>query len=619
LFRRSAHRATTPAAPGRAPRSRGRRLWRAALGLVALLALLLGAAWGLRHEIGRRAVGLPPFRHALGETAEISVPMRDGVALATTVILPAGPGPFPALLTRSPYPDLRRPLSLQCEVYARYGYACVLQDARGRGRSGGEWTPYVHEREDGLDTLAWLVAQPWVDGNVGLIGASYLAFTQWVLADALPPQVKTLVPAVWSPDYYATLYERGMFRNDVYTSWTLGNSGLSSPLPAREQFQGAVRYRPQIEADERFLGGRVPWYREWLAHPEPEAAVWSTGLWAQLRSMPERTAVPVLMLAGWYDHNLEGMFEAFDRLGSRDRSALVVGPWLHTTGAAAERFPSGYGPIARLALRWLDHHLRGASGAGLPTGVEAFVLNGGFRRFEPWPPAGEPMRLHLAPGEGGRCPGALSREPAGEPSALGYRYDPDAPVPSRGGDALFAGLLGGLGAPQPGSVLQEPPCSRPDVLSFLSEPLPGALTVAGRVAVHLRVASSAEDTAFAIKLSEVDGGGRAFNIRDSIASLAYAEPGGPQRHPPGSAVDLDYALWPIAWQLPAGARLRLDVTSSNTPAYHVHPNRFGPWAEQEGAQVAQQALHVGGPRGAWIELPVLPGVAGADAPFSRSR
>jgi hypothetical protein len=600
--------ASTEATPGSGPpRSRGRRLGRAALAIAALLALLLAGAWGLRHEIGRRAVGLPPFRHALGGTQEISLPMRDGVALATTVVRPAGPGPFPTLLTRSPYPDLRRPLSLQCEVYARYGYACVLQDARGRGGSGGAWTPYVHEREDGLDTLAWLVAQPWVDGNVGLIGASYLAFTQWVVADALPPQVKTLVPAVWSPDYRATLYERGMFRNDVYTSWTIGNSGLSSPLPAREQFLRAVRHRPQIEVDERFLGGRLPWYREWLAHPEPEAALWSSGLWAQLRGMPERTAVPVLMLAGWYDHNLAGMFEAFDRLLSRDRSALVVGPWLHTTGAAAERFPSGYGPIARITLRWLDHHLKGASGAELPSGVEAFVLNEGFRRFETWPPPAEPLRLHLLAGAGSGCPGSLDREPAPEPATLSYRYDPDHPAPPRGGDALFAGLLGGLGAPEPGSVLQEPPCIRPDVLSFLSEPLQGELTVAGRVAVHLHVASSAEDTAFAVKLSEVEGagGGRAFNIRDSIASLAWAEPGAPRPHPPGSALDLDYALWPIAWQLPEGARLRLDVTSSNTPAYHVHPNRYGPWAEQREAQVARQTVHVGGPQGAWIELPVL--------------
>src|SRR3990172_7280782 len=107
--------ATTAAALGSTARW-GRRLWRAALALVALLALLLAPAWVLRHELGRRAVGLPPFSHALGETEQISVPMRDGVALATSVIRPAGPGPFPTLLTRSPYPDLRRVFSLQCEV-----------------------------------------------------------------------------------------------------------------------------------------------------------------------------------------------------------------------------------------------------------------------------------------------------------------------------------------------------------------------------------------------------------------------------------------------------------------------------------------------------------------------
>jgi predicted acyl esterase len=59
----------------------------------------------------------------------------------------------------------------------------------------------------------------------------------------------------------------------------------------------------------------------------------------------------------------------------------------------------------------------------------------------------------------------------------------------------------------------------------------------------------------------------------------------------------------VAIRIPAGSQLRLDVSSSNFPAYHAHPNQPGPWAEQREARVATQTLSMGH---AWLELPVLP-------------
>ena len=578
-----------------------RRLRRVALALFALLALVAAAAWGFRHELGRRALGLPPFTHALGAREQVFVATRDGVRLATHVTRPLGEGPWPALLMRSPYPSLRRLFGFQCELYARYGYACVLQETRGRGGSEGEWLPFVHEREDGIDTLRWLVAEPWTDGNVGLIGASYLGFTQWVLADALPPDVRTIVPSVFSTNRQATMYERGMFRSDVYTSWAVGNSGLDAKRSSPEQFWGAVRHRPALEADERFLGGKLPWYREWLSSPEPAAKLWSEGLWPMLRSMPERTAVPVLMIGGWYDHNLAGMFEAHTRLRSRGKSLLVVGPWLHSFQSAGHGLPSGFAYTSQLQLRWLDHHLKGEPPGEPMEGMLAFVMGEGFRSFPSWPPPSEALRWHLdAPGSGA-CAGALLDATPSAPATLAYRYDPDHPVPTQGGEALL-GWAAGVDAPTPGRVEQDPPCARPDVLSFLSEPLARDLVVIGTPTVHLDVASSADDSAFSVKLIEVAGDGRAWNVRDGIASLAYADGAGPGAYAPGSVVPLDFSLWPVAIRLVAGTRLRLDVSSSNFPAYHAHPNRAGPWAEQREALVATQTLKLGE---AWLELPVL--------------
>ncbi|HEY4383487.1 MAG TPA: CocE/NonD family hydrolase, partial [Ktedonobacteraceae bacterium] len=114
----------------------------------------------------------------------VMVPMRDGVSLATDVYRPADGGPVPVLLSRLPYnKDL--PVIMQAVIDAsravQAGYAVVLQDCRGRFASEGEFTPIVHEANDGVDTVAWIARQPWSTGQIGTVGGSYLGFTQWLL------------------------------------------------------------------------------------------------------------------------------------------------------------------------------------------------------------------------------------------------------------------------------------------------------------------------------------------------------------------------------------------------------------------------------------------------------
>jgi X-Pro dipeptidyl-peptidase-like protein/SnoaL-like protein len=118
---------------------------------------------------------------------DVPVPMRDGIALATNVWRPDGPGPFPALLVRTPYgkddAGLHGNPKLP-DVFALVGagYAVVAQDVRGTSRSPGTFVPHIHECLDGLDTLAWLAGQPWCDGKIGMWGGSYMGFTQWQAA-----------------------------------------------------------------------------------------------------------------------------------------------------------------------------------------------------------------------------------------------------------------------------------------------------------------------------------------------------------------------------------------------------------------------------------------------------
>src|ERR1700722_4581636 len=120
---------------------------------------------------------------------DVAVPMRDDTALVADIQLPDGPGPFPALLQRVPQdrgaPAIRDG-ALDTVKAARHGYAVVTQDCRGRFGSAGEFTPFLAEADDGVDTVAWIRSQPWSDGRVGMFGRSYSAFVQWQGA-ARPP------------------------------------------------------------------------------------------------------------------------------------------------------------------------------------------------------------------------------------------------------------------------------------------------------------------------------------------------------------------------------------------------------------------------------------------------
>ena len=159
---------------------------------------------------------------------DIMVPMRDGVRLATDAWIPVGEAPHPVLLVRLPYGKDMTTLyayGLIPNVFTlvEAGYAVVYQDCRGTFRSGGEFVPMVNEPDDGADTVAWLLGQPWCDGNIGTFGPSYLGFVQWATASATD-QVKAIAPAVTTTDYYSTPWysEGGALSLHTIHSWTTG-------------------------------------------------------------------------------------------------------------------------------------------------------------------------------------------------------------------------------------------------------------------------------------------------------------------------------------------------------------------------------------------------------------
>ena len=137
-----------------------------------------------------KALGLPPGTHRVDVVRDVPVTMPDGVVLIGDLYRPAGEQPRPAVLVRTPYGRGRLGAEVFATPLARHGLPVFLQSTRGTAGSGGMFRPFTTEREDGLTTLAWLREQPWCDGRVASVGASYLGHTQWSVAPfADPPLV----------------------------------------------------------------------------------------------------------------------------------------------------------------------------------------------------------------------------------------------------------------------------------------------------------------------------------------------------------------------------------------------------------------------------------------------
>src|SRR5260221_12300322 len=158
----------------------------------------------------------------------IMVPMRDGVKLATDVYRPTGKVKFRVDLGRLPYN--KEPLAqvAQAAIDAlravQKGYVVVFQDCRGRFASEGEFSPVVNEASDGVDTIDWIIQQPWASDQVGMVGGSYLGFTQWLLAKEHPEALRALAPVVTTSNFYQAPFRHqgGVFELGCALSWSLG-------------------------------------------------------------------------------------------------------------------------------------------------------------------------------------------------------------------------------------------------------------------------------------------------------------------------------------------------------------------------------------------------------------
>jgi uncharacterized protein len=573
--------------------------------------------------------GMPPSQFAVAEIRckTVWVPMRDGVRLATDIYLPP--------LRAAPVVAMRTPYGRSADgggliesfmSFARRGYAVVAQDCRGTGGSEpNEWDYYVYESEDGCDLVEWITTQSWHSGFIGSCGGSYVGQTQWCMAthaamSAIAPSVSGLGVALNTARLYMFLnaYARVVGKGEhkvavpitemerTFEAETMAGGLFNDPLHTK--FSGDVMSLfPQLEELPPAEGKRWLWERYCGMTCAQRAQFLRSALGVSnftsidAESLPiifghkvspdaltvpdvdsahlcRRIQAPPLLHTGWYDWALNDALATWELLRSEGQAhvaasaRLLVTPYAHHTSGYREgieghpellRTPNTLNAVGML-LHWFAA-VRENKTSAWPTVIYYLMGANEWRVASDWPvPEAKQCSFYL----GGA--GTLRRQgPERECVPDRYVYDPLDPTPTVGGSIVsYVYPPGGVDV----SAVQH----RADVLVYTTAPLDGDLDVVGPIRMLLYASSSAVDTDFVARLSDVFPDGRAIQIQSGILRGRFRQVDHePELLVPGRVYLFDIDLWATANRFKTGHRLRVDISSADFPHFDRNSNRGG--------------------------------------------
>lgn len=544
---------------------------------------------------------------------DVDVPMCDGVALKADVWRPVGASPRSAVIFRTPYDKsaIANIEAIRPETLAHAGFAAVVQDTRGRFRSGGAWSPIAWEQEgrDGFDTVEWTARQDWCSGRVGMAGQSYLGIAQLFAAALQPPSLAAIAPHMASAWPFDAQETGGALRLDHLYSWLafMAPDWLSKRAaegtPASPELAAlltSVVLNPRAAMDHRPLR-ETPAFNA-PGFPLAPATIFDRSFGQEVRALDlTRIRVPSLHSGGWFDcfqRSTVGLFQNAREIGAP--SHLLMGPWVHIAHLSQLVADMNYGLFAsgRAAdvsgahVRFFQRYLDGAN-ADLPA-IRYFLM--GANKWEvasDWPPFDDLEQTYYlgSDGNAARKSGVLSTtRPLQGGTTASYQYDPSNPTPSIGGRVLY---LGGL---VPGPVDAAQFEERSDVLVFTSEPAVAPYDIVGEPIAALWILCSAIDLDIVVRLSVVDE-----NACSRV--FAYGALRGRFRNDPSAPDKTDFleaekpALYRIslghtAQRIAKGQALRVSICSGDYP--HLDPNLgtdAEPGAGMPGPIVDVQLLH----------------------------
>ena len=505
---------------------------------------------------------------------DVPIEMDDGLVLRADVYRPVGEGRVPVLLSYGPYgkglhfpdgypdawntmvskhPDVAEGSSNRyqawevCdpEKWVPHGYACVRVDARGWGRSPGFIEPYSPRGSRDLhDCIEWAAAQGWSTGKVGLLGISYYAITQWLVAGLQPPHLTAMIPWEGVSDFYRDMFYHGGMLCQAVDVWYrrttstvqhgLGERGATSVVT------GELVTGPETLGDDELEANRSDYPGDVRAHPLDDA------FHRERSANWDDVVVPFLSSGNWggSGRHLRGNVEGFVRAASPQK-------WLEIHGLEHwTEFYTDYG--VSLQRRFLDHFLKGLDNewdAQPPVMLRVRTVDGGFvdRTEDAWPiPRTRWTRLYL------------------DPAGMALRDEP----PAADASVSFDGLDG------PG-------------VTFMAEPFGEDTEITGPSSLRLHVSSTTTDADLFVilRLFDPDGAEVVFqgavdphtpfaqgwlrvSHRRTDPALAtefrpYHTHDVVEPLTPGEVVEVDVEIWPTSAIVPAGYRLGLTVRGTD--------------------------------------------------------
>ena len=473
------------------------------------------------------------------------ITMPDGVRLAATLYIPetAGPDqPTPCLLEALPYRKDDVTHSYTGE-YARlrdeFGYAVCRLDLRGTGSSEGIATDEypVQEQDDLVEVIAWLAAQPWCTGSIGMFGTSYSGFNSIQVAMRRPAALKAIVPIYATDDRYTddVHYMGGVRRLLDLVDYPTYMIAMNALPPVPEIFGDGWRdeWRRRTDRTE-------PWLLRWEAE-SADGPYWRHG---SLRPDYAAITTPTMIIAGWADGYRNNSFRTYRELTAAGTPArLLIGPWSHQDGASA--WPGPHVDVCREMAHWFDRWLRGDENAATDTGIVSFarhstppapdtsVINGAWQFEDQWPSArfaGSERRL------GG---GVVTHYPVGGT-----------------GTAAWNSCAGALPWGQPTDQRYD------DAASLTWDWPADSVELLGHAALRLALSVDQPHATVSAKLTDVAPDGTSTLITRALTAVPAAD--GP--------VDLEFEA--TSWTFAAGHRLRLAVTGMDWPNTLAAPAPF---------------------------------------------
>lgn len=580
---------------------------------------------------------------------KVMVPMRDGKKMAADVYRPKDSSKkYPIIFSRTPYNfnfwDVRlgapRDMTTILEAVKR-GYAYVVMNERGHFFSEGNYDILGAPVSDGDDAFNWMAAQTWSNKNIGAIGCSSTAEWQPAVAALGNPAFTTMIVQGFGagigrvgPYYEQGNWYRGGAVQMLFIAWLYGQQNQVRPMFPVDTSQEdlirasrsfdlsqqsppvdwskALRHLPVQDIIKAVDGPKgifadempVPTGGAMIKRAPNDPAWYKGGLWHD----DQKINIPGFWFASWYDVSTGPNIAAYNHVRKTadpaiaDKQYLVIAPVLHCSYTrATEDTIVGERSMGdarldynALTFGWFDHFLKGEDNGILKMPKVRYFTMGSnkWQTSESFPPANaKPMTFYLS--SGGKAnslngDGKLTVSPPSDDSPDRFSYDPMNPVPSYGGNVCCTG-----NAVRGGSFDQSKMEERDDILVYTSEVLKDGLELTGNIEVTLYVSSDAKDTDFTVKLIDVDGQGKAYNLDETIQRMRYRD--GYDKPlvwmEKGIVYKVKFQPMVTSNYFAPGHRIRLEVSSSNFPRFDRNLNTGGNNYDEITSVVANNSVH----------------------------